>query len=116
MAIGGSHHVEIQLTSQAHKSFVQNTVQVRSRRLQLDKKEFPAKNLHIFGSFRFCPLPVFFEEPSGNFSAMATAQDYEPLVVLVELIRRYAWFLLPALGVGFSDKLKQILVAFAIPG
>ncbi len=47
---------------------------------------------------------------------MATAQDYEPLVVLVELIRRYAWFLLPALGVGFGDKLKQILVAFAIPG
>jgi hypothetical protein len=116
MAIGGSHHLEIQLTGQAQKSFVQNTVHVRSRRLQLDKKEFPAKNLQIFDSFRFCPLLVFFEEPSGNFSPLATAQDYEPLVVLVELIRSYAWFLLPALGVGFGDELKQILVAFSISG
>jgi hypothetical protein len=116
MAIGGSHHFKIQLTGQAQKSFVQNTVHVRSRRLQLDKKEFPAKNLQIFDSFRFCPLLVFLEEPSGNFSPLATAQDYEPLVVLVELIRSYAWFLLPALGVGFGDELEQILVAFPISG
>jgi hypothetical protein len=116
MAIGGSHHSEIQLTGQTQESFIQNTVHVRSHRLQLDKKEFPAKNLHIFGSFRVCPLLVFFEEPSGDFSPMATAQDDQPLVVLVELIRSYAWFLLPALGVGFGDELKQILVAFSIPG
>ena len=116
MAIGGSHHLEIQLTGQTQQSFIQSTVHVRSHRLQLDKKEFPAKNLHIFGSIRFCPLLVFFEEPSRDFSPMATAHNYEPLVVLIKLIRRYARFLLPALGVGFSDKLKKILVAFAIPG
>jgi hypothetical protein len=116
MAIGCGHHLEIQLTGQTQESFIQNPVHVRSHRLQLDKKTFPANNLHIFGSFRSCPLLVFFEKPSGDFSPMATAQDDQSLVVMVELIRGYAGFLLPALGMGIGDELKQILVAFSIPG
>jgi hypothetical protein len=61
-------------------------------------------------------LIFFFEEPNRDFSPMATAQEDQPLMVLVELIRSYARFLLPALGVGFGNELKQILIAFAIPG